>query len=168
MKRIKTMVGPTPGLSSYLEEASTQGYDDFRAYRRGAAYRELIANLIDLQRGLCAYCEIDLHERDRQVEHVAPRSVHPEAALRASNLIACCKGGSASMFESEDEERFLRPPRRNLSCGQAKAGRDDPQFMDPRQLPALPSLLASVTMAESKRMAMPASPKIRSPRSRRP
>ena len=142
MKRIRAMVGPTLGLSSYLEEATTADYDDFRAYRGGVAYRELIADLIDLQRGLCAYCEIDLHELDRQIEHVAPRSGHPEAALQASNMVACCKGGSASLFESKDEERFLKPPRRNLSCGQAKAGRDDPQFLDPRQLPALPSLLA--------------------------
>ena len=140
MKRIRTLVGPTPGLSSYLEDAATPDYDDFRAYREGAAYRELIADLIDLQRGLCAYCEIDLHELDRQVEHVAPRSSHPQAALQASNMVACCKGGSASLLK--DEERFLKPTRRNLSCGQAKAGRDDPQFLDPRQLPALPSLLA--------------------------
>lgn len=142
MKRIRTMDGPTSGLSSYLEEAATPDYDEFRGYGGGAAYRELIAALVDLQRGLCGYCEINLHELDRQVEHVAPQSGHPEAALRTSNMIACCKGGSASMFESNDEERFLKPPRRNLSCGQAKEERDDPQFLDPRLLPALPSLLA--------------------------
>lgn len=142
MKRIRTMVEPTPGLSSYLEEAATPDYDEFRSYGRGAAYKELIAHLVDLQRGLCGYCEIDLHELDRQVEHVAPQIGHPEAALCTSNMIACCKGGSASTFESNDEERFLKPPKRNLSCGQAKAERDDPQFLDPRSLPALPSFLA--------------------------
>ena len=142
MKRIRTMAESTPGLSSYIEEATTPEYAEFRDYGGGAAYKELIAGLVDLQRGLCGYCEIRLLESDRQVEHVAPQSAHPEAALDTSNMIACCKGGSASVFESADEERFLRPPRRNLSCGQAKADRDDPQFLDPRQLPALPSLLA--------------------------
>ena len=141
MKRIRTMVEPTPGLSSYLDEATTPSYGEFRDYRGGAAYRELIAELVYLQRGLCGYCEIEinLQQSNHQVEHVLPQSADPEAALDASNLIACCKGGTV---ESKDEERFLKPPKRNLSCGQAKAERDDPQFLDPRRLPALPSLLA--------------------------
>ena len=139
MKRIRTMVEPTPGLSNYLEEATTPEYDEFRDYMGGAAYRELIAELVELQRGLCGYCETKLHKpEDRQIEHVAPQSGHPEATLRASNMIACCKGGTASVFESKDEERFLKPVKRNLSCGQAKAERDAPQFLDPRQLSALP------------------------------
>ena len=139
MKRIRTMVAPTPGLSSYLDEATVPSYGEFRDYGRGAAYRELIAALVELQRGLCGYCEIDLLDSDRQVEHVAPQRSHPDAALRTANMIACCKGGTASA--SNDEERFLKPPKRNLSCGQAKGATDDPRFLDPRSLPALPSLL---------------------------
>ena len=135
------MAKPTPRLSNYLEEATTPEYGELRDYLGGAAYRELIAELVDLQRGLCGYCEIEinLHQSNHQIEHVLPQSTHPEAALDVSNMIACCKGGTV---ESEDQERFLRPPRRNLSCGQAKAERDDPQFLDPRRLPAQPSLLA--------------------------
>ena len=135
------MAEPTPRLSNYLEEATTPEYSEFRDYLGGAAYRELIAELVDLQRGLCGYCEIEinLHQSNHQIEHVLPQSTHPEAALDVSNMIACCKGGTV---ESEDQERFLKPPRRNLSCGQAKAERDDPQFLDPRRLPAQPSLLA--------------------------
>ena len=141
MKRIRTMIEPTPGLSSYLDEATSAGYGEFRDYREGAAYRELIAELVNLQRGLCGYCEIGIHLRhsNHQIEHVVPQSAYPESALHASNMIACCKGGTV---ESKDEDRFLRPPKRNLSCGQAKAERDDPQFLDPRRLPAQPSLLA--------------------------
>ena len=135
------MAEPTPRLSNYLEEATTPEYREFRDYLGGAAYRELIAELVDLQRGLCGYCEIEinLHQSNHQIEHVLPQSTHPEAALDVSNMIACCKGGTV---EVEDQERFLKPPRRNLSCGQAKAERDDPQFLDPRRLPAQPSLLA--------------------------
>lgn len=139
MKRIRTMAEPTPGLSRYLAEAEEPSYDEFRAYQQGAAYRELIARLIELQRGLCGYCEINLLGSDRQVEHVAPQHSHPEATLHAPNMLACCQGGTRA---SKDEERFLKPPRRNLSCGQAKAGLDDRRFLDPRSLPALPSLLA--------------------------
>ena len=139
MKRIRTMVAPTPGLSSYLDEATVPSYGEFRDYEQGAAYRELIAALVELQRGLCGYCEIDLLDSDRQIEHVAPQRSHPDAALRTANMIACCKGGTASA--SNDEERFLKPPKRNLSCGQAKGATDDPRFLDPRTLPVLPSLL---------------------------
>ena len=133
------MVEPTPGLASYLEKEATADFDDFKSYQAGAAYRELITELVDLQRGLCGYCEIEilLRQPNYQVEHVLPQSTHPEAALHTSNMIACCRGGTA---ESKDKERFLKPPKRNQSCGQAKEDRDDPQFLDPRQLPALRSL----------------------------
>ena len=139
MKRIRTMAEPTPGLAHYLGEAEEPSYDEFRSYRQGDAYQELIDRLTELQRGLCGYCEIDLLGSDRQVEHVAPQHVHPEAALHASNMLACCQGGTRA---SKNEERFLKPPKRHLSCGQAKAGLDDARFLDPRSLPALPSLLA--------------------------
>lgn len=133
------MTKPPPGLSSYLGQAAEPRYEEFRSYEGGAAYKELITDLVALQRALCGYCEIELTDLDRQIEHVAPQSRHPDRVLDTTNMMACCKGGSSP---TEDEERFLKPPKRNLSCGQAKADRDDPQFHDPRTLPALPSLLA--------------------------
>ena len=87
MKRIRTMAEPTPGLAHYLGEAEEPSYDEFRSYRQGDAYQELIDRLTELQRGLCGYCEIDLLGSDRQVEHVAPQHVHPEAAL-SSGVVA--------------------------------------------------------------------------------
>ena len=55
-------------------------------------------------------------------------------------MIACCRGGELAEL-SADEERF-RPPRRDsLSCGQAKGDTTSADFIDPRTLPALPSLL---------------------------
>ena len=139
MKRIRTMNEPPPGLSSYLEQATAPSYaPEFRDYEGGVAYKELIAGLMALQRGLCGYCEVSLADSDRQIEHIAPQSRHPERALETTNMLASCKGGSVP---SEDKERFLKPPKRNLSCGQAKGSLDDPQFRDPHTLPALPSLL---------------------------
>ena len=44
MKRIKAIVEPTPGLSSYLDEATSPGYGEFRDYREGAAYRNSSPN----------------------------------------------------------------------------------------------------------------------------
>ena len=139
MKRIRTMTKPTRGLSSYLGQAEDPRYREFRDYEGGTAYKELVAGLMALQRGLCGYCEISLTDSHRQIEHIAPQSRHPERALDTTNMMAACQGGSS---QSEDEDRFLKPPKRNLSCGQAKGDREDPQFVDPRTLPALPSLLA--------------------------
>ena len=39
-----------------------------------------------------------------------------------------------------DEARYLEPVKRNLSCGQAKGEANDAEFVDPRTLPALPSV----------------------------
>ena len=43
-------------------------------------------------------------------------------------------------MQIEDEERRLDPVNRNPSCGQAKGDRMDEEFIDPRTLPAMPSL----------------------------
>ena len=145
MKRIRKLAGPTPGLSNYLEIEAEADYREFKSYQKGAAYRELVARLTALQRGLCGYCEINLTELDRQVEHVAPQSDQPEAVLDVSNMIACCTGGTGKNLYGPDvgdeEERYFSPPKRNLSCGQAKGDTVDHLFLDPRTLPALPSLL---------------------------
>ena len=59
-------------------------------------------------------------------------------ALDYANLIACCKGGT---LRTEDDERRREPVKRNRSCGEAKGDLVAADFIDPRTLPALPSLL---------------------------
>ena len=94
--------------------------------------------LEELQYGLCGYCEIDLRDGDREVEHVAPKSRYPARALDAGNTIACCRGGvSDDPGVQGDEERSFWP---GASCGYAKGGEFSPEFVDPRDLPATPSL----------------------------
>ena len=58
-------------------------------------------------------------------------------ALDTENMMACCKGGT---WKIDDDVRWKMPVNRNLSCGGAKANVSDPYFVDPRMLPALPSL----------------------------
>ena len=139
MKRIRALDGPTPGLDRYLARAG--GDATWERFRRNRSYRrELFEALTDLQHGLCGYCEIDLREDDRQIEHVIPRNEPQEGTARAldpSNLIACCLGGTK---EATDNDRFLRTTPASVSCGQAKDDSVDPDFIDPRKLPALPSL----------------------------
>lgn len=98
--------------------------------------------MLDIQHGLCAYCEIELTESDRAVEHVTPRS-DPERGRRRTldptNLVACCRGGEKPF--GADPRRYQKPVRRNLSCGSAKGDTISSCFVDPRCLPASPPLV---------------------------
>ena len=141
MKRIRRFQGPVPGLAEYGKQAGAQ--TSWNGYRgRGAGrrrYRELVETLAGLQHGLCGYCEIDLREGDLQVEHVVPTSAGGQArALDAANMIACCRGGASDdPGVRGDRERFSPPQG---SCGHAEGDTADPDFVDPRTAPDLPSL----------------------------
>ena len=147
MKRIRGLTEPTPGLADYLDvETQTPRWDRFRSHDVGRSYRGLVEELSNLQHGLCGYCEIDLTERDRQVEHIVPQS-DPEQgaalALDVANLITCCKGGTERNLAPDrlgDGDRYLKPVHRNRSCGEAKGNLVNCEFLGPRDLPALPSL----------------------------
>ena len=153
MKRIREPNKPTPGLAEYLKVVGDNAnWNDFRDHNKGASYNELIEELIDVQHGLCGYCEINLCgsnliELDRQIEHVIPRRDPQQGASKEvdiTNMIACCKGGTSPVFasseRSSDEDRYLEPVKDNMSCGQAKEDLNDADFLEPRKLPALPSL----------------------------
>lgn len=142
MKRIRGLPDPPAGLQDYLEaETQRASWEGFRSHDGGRAHRELIQDLTDLQHRLCGYCEIGLTELDHQVEHVLPRSDPVQGrslALDYRNLIACCKGGTR---RGSEDSRYLRPVRRNRSCGEKKGACMIPASLEPRNLPALPSLV---------------------------
>ena len=148
MKRIRKLSAPTPDLDTYLIcEGNKASWQGFRNHKAGTSYRKLVEALRELQHGLCGYCEINLRDWDRQIEHVIPRSDPGRGAAHAldvKNLIICCRGGELRDLygpsAQNDNERFLPPLARNRSCGQAKGDNTDPDFVDPRMLPALPSL----------------------------
>ena len=52
-------------------------------------------------------------------------------------MVVCCLGGTAPEVGSEKDHR----KRRGATCGQAKGNQSDERFVDPRELPALPSLM---------------------------
>lgn len=148
MKRVRRLASSPRLLANYTDLDQDKDWDGFRDYHGGEAYQELIGDLVHIQHGLCGYCEIDLKPTDRQVEHVIPRSTQNagnEHALDYTNMIACCTGGtSRNLFGPEaydDEERFLLPSSYNISCGQAKGDRSEAALLDPRLLPAAPSLM---------------------------
>ena len=149
MKRVQFLDEIPNGLAEYLEEAGDEAsWDGFGSHRGSSqAKQELVAALDANQHGLCAYCEIDLHPKHRQIEHVVPRADCLHGASRAldvTNMLACCRGnasGSAAAEVRSDPVRHLLPVKRHMSCGQAKEDTADERFLDPRTIPALPSLV---------------------------
>ena len=140
MKPLRVLDAPTPGLADYVAVAGGEGdWDGFRSHQGGGGYRELVEKLVELQHGLCGYCEIGLAKSNRQVEHVIPRShaqCGSERALDRMNMIACCMGGEK---KSDDPARFRTPIGENRSCGQRKGDYGGANFVDPRKLPPSPS-----------------------------
>ena len=143
MKRVRRLDREPPGLRKYRDaiKREEQSWEEFRSHEEGKSYTELAEVLEQQQRGLCGYCEIDIEVTDRQIEHVVPQSdpaMGSAMALDYRNMIACCKGGTRW---PGDTNRRLDPVRDNQSCGQAKGSAVDAQFLDPRTLPALPSVI---------------------------
>ena len=130
MKPIRTLSSSTQLLADYLAQGGDPSdWDRFRNNDRDA-YLELRNALAERQHWLCGYCESSLQNPDVQVEHVIPKNPqtgNPTLALDHTNLIACCTGVARG-----------EKGRDNQSCGQAKGEINDPAFIDPRQLPALP------------------------------
>ena len=141
MKKVHEFKNPTPGLTAYLNCVGAKAnWGEFRSHISGASYEELRETLTRNQHGLCAYCEIAINGSRRQVEHVIPRSdgtLGQVKALDIANMVACCLGGTAPEVGSNGGG--LKPG--GPSCGQAKGNQWDPHFLDPREVPALPSLV---------------------------
>jgi 5-methylcytosine-specific restriction endonuclease McrA len=69
-------------------------WDDFRNEAQDA-YKRLLEQVVSHQCGLCAYCEIDLSETDRMIEHFHPKSDMSSGhnwGLDFENMLATCKG----------------------------------------------------------------------------
>lgn len=147
MKRIRRLSKARDDLKGLKDYRKNHGeranWDHFRNRGRRNAYKKLVSELYRIQHGLCGYCEIDIilrgDQKDRQIEHVIPRN-HPTQGkaneLDPANMILCCLGGTY-----RTNNRWLDPISENCSCGQAKGDSLDPQFIDPRDLPSLPSLV---------------------------
>ena len=135
MKKIRELNKPTSGLAEYLNSVGDKtNWDEFRSHNSGASYNELRDTLTQNQHELCAYCEIAIKGWRRQIEHVIPQSddeLGKAKALDIANMVACCTGGTESKASK----------RGGASCGQAKGNQNDENFIDPRILPALPSLV---------------------------
>ena len=84
------------------------------------AYNDCRTDCITYQKGLCAYCEINIRDNDPlkcHVEHFhekSDRTTSHNWALDWNNMLGVCNGGSHEFVKSPG---FYRQPRSaNLSC----------------------------------------------------
>ncbi|EDN71204.1 conserved hypothetical protein [Beggiatoa sp. PS] len=156
MKKVKQFDMLPEDLQQFLttyppDKRNKQDWNAFRNHESGKTYNNLIQALIDIQRGLCAYCEINLIENDYQIEHFHPKSdicSEMDWMFEITNLFAACKGGTqTNLFGTKtrhpDLNRCLPPIKKNRSCGEAKDDNVmDDEILKPSELPISPSLFS--------------------------
>jgi uncharacterized protein (TIGR02646 family) len=127
-------------LKKYNEKNASES-KKWKSFKRNRAYNSVRETLVIDQKGLCAYCEIDLHPSDRCVEHFIPRHQSTRENnydLDWQNMLANCKGGmeNIDISEEENERRISQPPNRVACCSAAKDGFiPDGKLLNPLELP---------------------------------
>ena len=146
MKNVLKSLEPEE-LEKYKKRSSSE-FIRWNQLKRNTTSKRKIRNsiwetLVSDQKGLCAYCEIDLHPQDRCVEHFIPRHQSiPEnnCDLDWQNMLANCKGGmeNVDISENENERRISKPPNRVACCSNSKGGYiPDDKLLNPLELPTL-------------------------------
>lgn len=138
----------TAGVADFYAENQTRTYatagKKWQAFRdeQPMAYKAACDCLHANQQGLCAYCEADLKENNRQIEHVIPKScADADWTLNFANYLLCCLGGTKTYAGEEDEYLPGAKNDGNISCG-SKKGEKDPRngLITPHTLPRTPVL----------------------------
>lgn len=157
MKPIRGLAEAPAGLDDFVHQfPEERDWEAFKNHNGGSSCKELLKILVDVQHGLCCYCEIDLRELDWQVEHFHPkrdRTADLNHTTTYGNLMAaCCGGGRIDIWgdrnpraDARDPMRHRDPTRDNLSCGQAKDHHErhtpGTTVIDPRGLPTAASIM---------------------------
>jgi uncharacterized protein (TIGR02646 family) len=129
-------------LSAFRRNNSLGTWEELRDDNAGRSYKTMRASLTEDQGGICAYCEIDFREENKQIAHFHPKSDLSGAinwALKWSNLWLSCKGGSQTWMKNHDE--YLPPLPDNLSCDEFKGNKKlDGIVLAPNDIPAFPRI----------------------------
>lgn len=152
MKQLSRSDDPAE-LAEYRAAKPASTWDQMRGEAEGRVVYEIVRRqLINGQGGLCAFCEIGLHDHNPlkcRVEHFHPKSDTSTAhnwALDWQNMLAVCMGGSQ---RHQQPPHALEPLPENLSCDAYKdqminlgnlAEHCEGWIIDPMGLPAFPSL----------------------------
>lgn len=72
---------------------------------------ELRRVLFREQHGLCAYCMCAVDTERCKIEHILPRTRHPESSLEYKNLLLCCPGiyGETHTCDTQKGDTLLSP-----------------------------------------------------------
>jgi len=148
MKHVRRLEAEPPALAGYRHDwpteenrPQTEASKVWSHFRDTPSYRDLLHSLVEVQQGLCLYCEqriVDaagaLIPNDYQIEHVLPKSGGPRRTLDWTNLALACGGGTYAHHRDESRTSASTAGR---SCGQSKEDNDLPPGCDPRDLPLL-------------------------------
>lgn len=116
MKKVNKTTTTPDLLGDYFQNNLLDSWQQFCANNGGPGYKQLKDTLNGDQRGLCAYCEIDLAQYagvgldDFRVEHFHPKSPHqppPNHGLDWQNMLGVCSGGNVRGIG--DAARFTQP-----------------------------------------------------------
>lgn len=149
MKAVKKSIAGPTHLVQYVAANPVQTWAQFRGDKNQR--KQTQDQLFLDQRGLCAYCEINLlvdplnaQANDFRVEHFHPQTPHappPNWGLAWTNLLACCHGGSS--------KNVIDPARFNpadLSCDVPKKNFNwVGVILDPLLIPPLEMLFSYVS-----------------------
>lgn len=117
VKRVNKNTEP-PSLQAYRQAQPQASWDELRNNAR-QAYDDIRSHAFEDQRGLCAYCEMDIRDNDplkSRIEHFHPKSDHSTPinwALAWHNMLAVCAGGS---YRHATAPHSMEPLDENLSC----------------------------------------------------
>ncbi|MBX2810870.1 MAG: TIGR02646 family protein [Myxococcales bacterium] len=141
MKNVPRLTSEPIGLQNFRKEQENadrqrDSADLWKAFRDTSAYKELQEALLDIQGGLCGYCERQIgHKKfkaDRCIEHVAAKKDNRDRTLDWNNLMICCNGGT---LDSHPEPLARHTVKRNHSCDKKKDRQKIPIECDPREFP---------------------------------
>lgn len=127
MKKVIKSTAVPELLAAYRDANPIDDWEQFRGIDPDG-YKAVKASLTRDQRGLCAYCEIDLAFGNGQglddfrVEHFFPKKPHeppPNRSLDWNNLLAVCTGGNTKSLAVKG--RFTSP---DCSCDVPKADKN--------------------------------------------
>lgn len=145
MKKVfKAQIVPKK-LQQFVQAFPHETWEHFRRHSR-SGYKEVKAQIFKDQKGLCAYCEINIKFAEQKddvddfrVEHFCPKGETLGGGknwnLQWDNMLGVCHGGSQKYVTEADWRYSSR--KNDRSCDVPKGGRDLARIiLNPLKIPA--------------------------------
>jgi uncharacterized protein (TIGR02646 family) len=108
-----------PELTTFNKKNPTAGIDEFNKNDTFKLVKNIVkATLNVLQGGLCVYCERNLKPDEGQLEHIKPKSKHPDLCFEYTNYAHGCipKKGEKGKTCGQKKGDELLPIEPSISC----------------------------------------------------